>query len=108
MTINLVSVRGLLAAALVFCSVHANAQTLLIRQPGVSRDHIAFVYAGDIWLADRAGKNPTRLTTHPADEFAPVFSPDGKWIAYSAKYDNNTDVYMIPVTGGQPKCGFWA
>lgn len=107
MRIILVSMRGLMAAALVFCGVQASAQTLLIRQPGVSREHITFVYAGDIWLADRAGKNPTRLTTHPADEFAPFFSPDGKWIAYSAKYDNNTDVYIIPVTGGQPKRLTW-
>ena len=107
MTIKLNFVRCLLVTALFFCGVQASAQTLLIRQPSVSRDHIAFVYGGDIWLADRAGQNPTRLTSHPADEFAPFFSPDGKWIAYSAKYDNNTDVYIIPVTGGQPKRLTW-
>ncbi len=81
--------------------------TLLIRQPSVSRDHIAFVYAGDIWLANRDGKNPTQLTSHPADEFAPAFSPDGKWIAFSARYDNNTDVYVMPVTGGNANRLTW-
>ena len=68
---------------------------MLIRQPAISANHLAFVYAGDIWLADRAGKNPQRLTTHPADDFAPHFSPDGKFIAFTARYDGNTDVYLV-------------
>ncbi|MBC7624239.1 MAG: PD40 domain-containing protein [Aeromicrobium sp.] len=80
---------------------------MLIRQPAVSRDHLAFVYAGDIWLADRSGNNTTRLTTHPADELAPAFSPDGKMIAFSARYDGNTDVYVMPISGGQPKRLTW-
>ena len=104
---------ALLATALIATAANAAAQTtpsgetLLLRQPTISRDHLAFVYAGDIWLADRNGKNPARLTTHPADEFAPSFSPDGKWIAFSARYDGNTDVYVLPVTGGQPKRLTW-
>ena len=104
---------GLLAAALLQISTlvaaqsTTTAQTLLLRQPSVSRDHIAFVYAGDIWLTDRNGQNPQRLTAHAADEFAPVFSPDGKWIAFSARYDNNVDVYVMPVEGGQPKRLTW-
>ena len=108
MNINLISMRGLFfAAGASICMLAQAAPTLLLRQPSVSRDHIAFVYAGDIWVANREGQNPVRLTSHPADEFAPVFSPDGKWIAYSARYDNNTDVYVIPVEGGQPKRLTW-
>lgn len=84
-----------------------NEQTLLLRQPAVSRDHLAFVYAGDIWLSDRNGQNPERLTAHPASEFAPKFSPDGKWLAFSASYDNNTDVYVMPVSGGEAKRLTW-
>lgn len=83
------------------------AQTLLLRQPAISKNQLAFVYAGDLWLADRDGKNPRRLTSHPADEFNPRFSPDGQWIAYSAAYDNNVDVYVINVAGGQPKRLTW-
>lgn len=85
----------------------AQAETLLLRQPAVSASKLAFVYSGDIWVADRDGKNPTRLTTHPADEFAPAFSPDGKWVAFSARYDGNTDVYVVSVDGGQPKRLTW-
>src|SRR6201985_1312386 len=79
------------------------SDTRLLRQPSISRDHLAFVYGGDIWVSDRNGANPVRITTHPASEFAPHFSPDGQWIAFSAGYDNNIDVYVVPTAGGQPK-----
>ena len=84
---------------LAFSMVATQAQTLLLREPSLSSDSIAFVYAGDIWVADRQGQQPRQLTTHAASEFAPKFSPDGRWIAFSANYDNNTDVYVIPVQG---------
>ena len=84
-----------------------DSQTRLLRQPAVSRDHLAFVYGGDIWISDRDGGNPIRITAHPASEFAPHFSPDGRWIAFSANYDNNTDVYVVPTEGGQPRRLTW-
>ncbi len=110
MNVKLTMQRAVLAIIFVSASAAVWAQstpTLLLRQPSVSRDHIAFVYAGDIWLANRDGQTPTQLTSHPADEFAPAFSPDGKWIAFSARYDNNTDVYVMPVAGGNPKRLTW-
>ena len=48
-----------------------------------------------------------RLTTADGDEQNPVFSPDGTRIAFSANYDGNTDVYIIPTTGGTPKRLTW-
>ena len=91
------------------CTAYAaeDSGTRLLRQPAVSKDHIAFVYGGDIWICDRAGGHPSRITTHPAAEFAPHFSPDGRWIAFSASYDNNTDVYVVPTEGGQPQRLTW-
>ncbi len=81
--------------------------TLLLRQPAISKTHLAFVYAGDIWLAGRDGGKPRRLTTHPANEELPKFSPDGQWIAFSADYNNNRDVYIVSVNGGLPKRLTW-
>jgi tricorn protease-like protein len=81
--------------------------TRLLRQPSLSRDHLAFVFGGDIWISDRDGRRPVRITAHPASEFAPHFSPDGRWIAFSAAYDNNTDVYVVSVEGGQPRRLTW-
>jgi tricorn protease len=83
------------------------SDTRLLRQPAVSKDHLAFVYGGDIWVSDRDGGHPIRITAHPASEFAPHFSPDGQWIAFSANYDNNTDVYVVPTAGGQPRRLTW-
>ena len=80
----------------------AEAETRLIKQADLSENNIAFVYGGDIWVADRDGANPRQLTTRQAAEMMPQFSPDGQTIAFSATYDGNTDVYTIPVTGGQP------
>ncbi|TSA35812.1 MAG: hypothetical protein D4R64_09030, partial [Porphyromonadaceae bacterium] len=68
-------------------------ETRLLRNPAISRDHIAFVYAGDIWIANIDGSDPSRLTTFPGVETDPNFSPDGKSIAFTAEYDGNTDVY---------------
>jgi tricorn protease len=100
-----------LALALVFHCFDATAaddpETRLLRQPAVSKDRLAFVYAGDIWTSDRDGRNPTRITAHPATEFAPHFSPDGNWIAFSAAYDNNIDVYVVAASGGQPRRLTW-
>jgi tricorn protease len=90
-------------------ALHAaeDSQTRLLRQPALSKDHMAFVYGGDIWVSDRDGGRPVQITSHPASEYAPHFSPDGKWIAFSANYDNNTDVYVVPVEGGQPRRLTW-
>jgi tricorn protease len=80
---------------------------LMLRQPAISKDHLAFVYAGDLWLADRSGANPRRLTSHAASEMAPRFSPDGQRIAFSASYDGNTDVYVIGLDGSAPRRLTW-
>jgi tricorn protease len=82
-------------------------QTLLLRQPDISADKLAFVYAGDVWLANRDGSAPRRLTSSPAEENRPTFSPDGSMIAFAAEYEDNTDVYVIAVSGGQPKRLTW-
>jgi tricorn protease len=68
-------------------SVAARAETTsydLLRQPTVSRTQIAFSYAGDLWIVDRAGGDARRLTANPGSETDPIFSPDGAWIAFTA------------------------
>ncbi|MEE4154311.1 MAG: PDZ domain-containing protein [Erythrobacter sp.] len=82
-------------------------ETRLLRDPALSDNALAFVYAGDIWIAAPDGSNPRRLTSHPADERDPVFSPDGSKIAYTANYDGNDDVFVIDVAGGEPTRLTW-
>ena len=74
----------------------------LLSSPAVGPTRIAFVYGEDLWVADRDGKNPKRLTTDIGVESNPAFSKDGSLIAFSASYDGNTDVYTIPADGGTP------
>jgi tricorn protease len=81
--------------------------TLLLSQPAVSASKIAFVYAGDLWVAEIDGRNPRKLTSDLGVESNPVFSPDGRWIAFSAQYEGNTDVYLVPAEGGIPRRLTW-
>jgi tricorn protease len=81
--------------------------TKFLSQPAISGDHIAFVYANDLWVADRSGDHPRQLTSDQGLESNPVFSPDGRWIAFNAQYDGNTDVYIVSVYGGIPKRLTW-
>ncbi|MGA8741227.1 MAG: PDZ domain-containing protein [Terracidiphilus sp.] len=74
----------------------------IFQHPALSRDLIAFGYAGDLWTVPRAGGVATRLTTGVGIETDPVFSPDGSTIAFTGDYDGNTDVFTIPATGGVP------
>jgi len=93
----------LLAIASTTGSQAAPGETKLMRYPDVSRDHVVFVYAGDLWITPRAGGVARRLTTHPGEEVHPKFSPDGKWIAFTGDYDGNTDVFVMPAEGGEPR-----
>ncbi|MDP5103815.1 MAG: PDZ domain-containing protein [Erythrobacter sp.] len=98
----------LTTSALAAPIAHAQeAETKLLRDPALSDNALAFVYAGDIWIAAPDGGNPVRLTSHPADERDPIFSPDGKKIAYTANYDGNADVFVIDVRGGEPQRLTW-
>jgi len=81
--------------------------TRLLSEPAVSATHVAFEYAGDLWVARRDGGGVHRLTAHPGREGRPRFSPDGQWIAFSGEYDGNVDVYLVPATGGVPRRLTW-
>ena len=83
-------------------SARAQIDARMFRQPSVSADKIAFVYAGDIWLVPKTGGAAVRLSSPAGEESFPRFSPDGSKIAYSADYDGNTDVYVVPTAGGEP------
>lgn len=81
--------------------------TRLLAQPAIGPSQIAFVYANDLWAADIDGRNSRRLTNDIGVEFNPVFSPDGKWIAFSGQYEGNVDAYLVPAGGGIPKRLTW-
>jgi tricorn protease len=80
----------------------AQVDARMFQQPAVSATHVAFVYAGDIWVVPKQGGVALRLSSPRGEEEFPRFSPDGSRIAFSANYDGNSDVYVIPALGGDP------
>ncbi|UCC49239.1 MAG: PD40 domain-containing protein, partial [Gemmatimonadota bacterium] len=81
-------------------TLQAQVDARMLRQPDVSQTHIAFVYAGDIWVVPKTGGTAVRLSSPRGEESFPRFSPDGSTIAFSGNYDGNTDIYTIPTMGG--------
>ena len=81
--------------------------TRMLSQPAISSNHIAFIYAEDLWVANLDGSQPRRLTVDEGVESNPMISPDGSLIAFSAQYDGNTDVFLVPVEGGVPSRLTW-
>lgn len=79
--------------------------SLLIRYPAINPDGsvLSFSYQGDIWTVPATGGKAIRLTVHEGYESNPVFSPDGKSIAFSGIRYGNNDIFVIPADGGVPK-----
>lgn len=61
---------------------------------------IAFCYKGDIYKVPSKGGMATQLTTQESYESTPVWSPDGKQIAFASDRYGNADVFIMPATGG--------
>ena len=67
---------ALLAAPGFVRAAESNAP-LLLQKPSLSKTHIAFTFAGDLWIVGRDGGEARRLTSGVGLEFDPLFSPDG-------------------------------
>ncbi len=80
---------------------------LLLRNPSLSRDKIAFLYANDVWIAAREGGEARRLTSVNSVVDGPYYSPDGTQIAYSTSEHGLTDVYVVNADGGVPRRLTW-
>jgi Tol biopolymer transport system component/C-terminal processing protease CtpA/Prc len=76
-----------------------------MRYPAISPDGktIVFTYKGDLYRVPATGGSATPLTTHVAHDFMPVWSHDGKRIAFASDRHGNFDVYVMPADGGEPR-----
>jgi len=91
-----------LCVLFLFNNAHAQINAKLMRYADVSDTQITFVYGGDIWVMPKTGGTAIQVTHSPGEESWPRFSPDSKFIAFTANYNGNEDVYVIPVLGGVP------
>ena len=76
---------------------------LMLRFPDVSESEIVFVYGGNVWIAPKEGGVARKLSSPEGRESFPKFSPGGDMVAFSGNYDGNTDIYVMPSTGGIPE-----
>ncbi len=92
---------GLLIAA---GAAHA-VNPMWVRDARISPDgtRIVFSYKGDLYTVPAQGGDAVRVTTGPAYESAPVWSPDGRSIAYASDRNGGKDIFIIPAEGGAPR-----
>lgn len=93
------------AAILLSVSLYAQDNPLWMRYCAISPDgsSIAFTYKGDIYTVPATGGKATQITTNPAHDTKPVWSPDGKKIAFASDRMGSMDVYEVSREGGIPK-----
>ena len=87
-----------------YLGVHGQDEAHWLRNPSISPDGstIAFSYHGNIYYVDTDGGNAIAITTGDAYDGYPVWSHDGKTIAFASDRHGNFDVYTIPAQGGMP------
>lgn len=86
-------------------AVSASAENAMwLRYPSISPDgkNVAFSYKGDIYLVDSEGGEAVQLTSNTAYDYSPVWSPDGKTVAFASDRYGNFDIFTVPVEGGVP------
>lgn len=78
-------------------------EALWLRYPAISPDgnKIAFVYKGDIYVVPSSGGTATPVTFHEAHDFMPVWSHDGRFIAFASNRFGNFDVFIVTAEGGE-------
>jgi tricorn protease len=93
-------------AITVFClQVFSQENPLWLRYPAISPDGkaIVFSYQGDLYKVPAGGGQASPLTLHEGYDYMPVWSHDGKWIAFASDRFGNMDVYVMPASGGEAK-----
>jgi tricorn protease len=83
----------------------AQQTPLWMRYPAISPDgkSIVFSYKGDLYKVNSSGGDAYPLTLHEAHDYMPVWSRDGKWVAFASDRYGNFDVYVMPAAGGEAK-----
>jgi tricorn protease len=90
-------------ALFLFAEAFSQSETRLLRFPAIHGNQIVFSYAGDLFTVPSNGGTARKLTNDIGYEMFARFSPDGKQLAFTAQYDGNTEVYLMPSEGGVPK-----
>lgn len=92
----------LCVASTSFASAQSSSPRRLLAEPSLSPDNaeVAFSSGGDIWTAPAAGGDAHLLISHPAHDSRPLFSPDGKSLAFMSTRTGNGDIYILTLSSG--------
>ena len=95
----------ILIAFIATLAIKAQETPLWMRYSAISPNgkEIVFTYKGDIFKVPTTGGRAIQLTTHVAHDTKPVWSPDGKQIAFASNRENSFDIYLMSAEGGAPK-----
>ena len=98
-------VLSLVLTTLLSVSAAAQERPLWLRYCAISPDGqtIAFTYKGDIYTVPATGGTAYQLTTNPAYDANPIWSPDGSKIAFVSDREGPLNVYVVSRNGGEPK-----
>jgi Tol biopolymer transport system component/C-terminal processing protease CtpA/Prc len=79
------------------------------RSLALSRDgkRVAFSYRGDIWISPSSGGRAIQITNHIEMDDYPIWSPDGRWIAFASNRSGNNDIFVVPADGGETQRLTW-
>lgn len=92
---------------MVWMQLAAQDEARLLRFPAIHGNQVVFTYAGDLYTVPATGGTARKLTNDVGYESFARFSPDGQWLAFTGQYDGNTEVYLMPARGGEPKRLTW-
>ncbi len=97
--------KPLFSIIFLFLFMDAISQPLWMRYPSISPDgkEIVFSYKGDLYRVPSQGGTAIPITIHKAYDYLPVWSPDGKYLAFASNRYGNFDIFLIPSIGGQAK-----
>ena len=104
-TKQLIYMKRILTMLAVLWAAAASAENVSwLRYPAISPDgkYVAFTYKGDIYIVDSQGGEAEQITTNPAYDYAPVWSPDGKTLAFASDRQGNFDIFTVSPEGGRP------
>jgi len=94
-----------LASILLTTPARAQEPIRCARTPDISPDGklVAFSYLGGLWTVEAIGGVARPVTMHEAYHINPVFSPDGRWLAFTSNRNGGYDVFVVASQGGKPR-----
>ena len=94
---------ALIASLFVITALAQQPLWMRYNQISPNGDKIAFTYKGDIYVVDSQGGTARQLTTSTSYDYYPIWSHDGKKIAFATDRNGNFDIYVMSADGGVAK-----